>query len=232
MTPDERNLLAHFLQDLAQTRGGLKDAEASDMITRTVTSNPDAAYVLVQHAIIADQALHAAQARVAELESQLRAQQPGQGGSSSFLGGGGGQSSQGQPWGAPQQPQGGYGQQQPYGQQQGYGQQPYGQQPYGAAPQAPPQGGMGGMLGGLFGGGAGGQPAQPGGFGSFLKTAGTTAAGVAGGEMLFSGLSGMFGGHHGGGMFGGGQPVENVTINEYGGDDGGYDDGDVDDGNY
>jgi hypothetical protein len=235
MTPEERSLLSTFLQDLSQARGGLKDAEASDLIDRTIRANPDAAYVLVQHAIIADQALHAAQARVNELEAQLRAQSPGQGGPTSFLGGGQQQQPQGgAPWGAaPQQgygqPQGGYGQQQGY--QQGYGQQPgYGQQGY----DAPPPQQRGGMLGGLFGGG--GQPAQSGGFGSFLRQAGTTAAGVAGGEMLFSGLSGMFGGHRGGGMFGGGEPTENVTINEYGGDDrnrdfddGGYDDGGVDD---
>ncbi len=60
---------------------------------------------------------------------------------------------------------------------------------------------------------------------------GTTAAGVAGGEFLFSGLSNLFGGGHSGGFFGGGyggggygQPMENVTINNYGddnGDDGG-----------
>jgi uncharacterized protein len=42
------------------------------------------------------------------------------------------------------------------------------------------------------------------GLGSFLRNAGTTAAGVAGGEMLFSGLRGLFGGHGGGGGFGGG----------------------------
>jgi hypothetical protein len=242
MTPEERSLLSNFLQDLSQARGGLKDAEASDLIDRTIRTNPDAAYVLVQHAIIADHALHAAQARVNELEGQLRAQAPGQGGPTSFLGGAPQGQPQGQPWGAGQ-PQPGYGQQQqPYGQQPGYGQpQPgYGQQPgqqpgYPPGYDAPPQPQRGGLLGGLFGGG--GQPTQPSGFGSFLRTAGTTAAGVAGGEMLFSGLSGMFGGHRGGGMFGGGEPVENVTINEYGGgdrdrdfDDGGYDDGGYDDG--
>ncbi len=238
MTPEERSLLSTFLQDLSQARGGLKDAEASDLIDRTIRANPDAAYVLVQHAIIADQALHAAQARVNDLETQLRAQAPGQGGPTSFLGGGQQQQPQGgAPWGAASQQ--GYAQPQPgYGQQPGY-QQGYGQQPppgYGQGYDAPPQPQRGGgMLGGLFGGG--GQPAQTGGFGSFLRQAGTTAAGVAGGEMLFSGLSGMFGGHRGGGMFGGGEPTENVTINEYGGgddrnrdfDDGGYDNGGVDD---
>lgn len=207
MTPDERNLLSHFLQDLSQARGGLKDTEASEMIERSLRSSPDAAYLLVQHALIADQALHAAQDRIAQLEGQLRDGQQAPQGGGSFLGGGA-------PWGGrPQQPS-----------------QPAYDAGY-AQPQPPPQ--RGGMLGGLFGGG---QPAQPGGFGSFLRSAGTTAAGVAGGEFLFSGLSNMFGGGHGG--FGGGYggPTENVTINEYGdgGDmgQGGYDDGGVGDGGY
>lgn len=209
MTPDERNLLGRFLQDLTQARGGLKDAEAADMIDRTLRSNPDAGYLLVQHAIIADQALHAAQDRIAQLERQAQGGAPAQSGGS-FLGGGAG------PWG---------------GGQQGYAQQP--QQPQYAPQQpqyAPQQPQRGGLLGGLFGGG---QPAQPGGFGSFLRSAGTTAAGVAGGEFLFNGLSNMFGGGRGYGGGFGGPPMENVTINEYGdggGDPGGFDDGGFNDG--
>uniref|UniRef100_UPI0015771654 DUF2076 domain-containing protein n=1 Tax=Caulobacter sp. S45 TaxID=1641861 RepID=UPI0015771654 len=187
MTPDEKTLLTRFLQDLTQARGGLKDAEASDLIDRSLLANPDAAYLLVQHAIIADQALHAAQDRIGQLESQLREAQPSGQGGGSFLGAGG-------PWQGGQQgsPQQGYA-------QPGYVQQPYPAQQAQAAYSPPPQ--RGGLLGGLFGGG---QPAQPGGFGSFLRTAGTTAAGVAGGEFLFSGLSNMFGGGRGGG-FGGGR---------------------------
>ncbi len=197
MTPDERNLLG--------ARGGLKDAEAAEMIDRSIRSNPDAAYLLVQHALISDQALHAAQDRIAQLEGSLRGGgQPAQGGGS-FLGGGGPQA---QPAYAQPQPQPAY--------QGGYGQ---------AQPQSPVGGGM---LGGLFGGG---RPAQPGGFGSFLRTAGTTAAGVAGGEFLFSGLHNLFGGHGGYGGFGGG-PMENVTINEYGDGGQGFDPGGADPGGY
>jgi hypothetical protein len=186
MTPDERNLLSNFLRDLDQARGGPKDAEAEAMIIQTLSRNPDAAYLLVQHTILSDQALLAAQNRIAELESQGRGAAP----ASSFLGGGG-------PWS-----QSGQGAQAP--------------PPTTSVPQyAPP-------------------PASPfslgGGLGSFLRNAGTTAAGVAGGEMLFEGLSGLFGGHRGfGGGFGGGgfggfggAPVENVTINEYNDDAGAY----------
>ena len=200
MTPDERNLLTQFLGDLSQAQGVAKDRDAAAMIDDTIRRNPDSAYVLVQHAILADQALIQAQAQIADLQAQLQgAQQPQP--QSSFLGGAGLGPRVAQPqtaWGqAAQQPQ----------------QAPQQSQPI-----------FGGAGAGLFSGG--------GGLGSFLRTAGTTAAGVAGGEMLFSGLSGLFGGHRGGGFggFGGGggwdQPVENVTINEYGGDDGGgYDDG-------
>jgi hypothetical protein len=183
MTPDERNLLTNFLRDLDQARGGPKDAEAEAMIQQALSRNPDAAYLLVQHTILSDQALLAAQNRIAELESQGRGAAP----AASFLGGGG-------PWA-----------------QGGQAAPPATSVPAYAPPPASPF-----SLGG--------------GLGSFLRTAGTTAAGVAGGEMLFEGLSGLFGGHRGfGGGFGGfgggygGAPIENVTINEYN-DDGGYGD--------
>src|ERR1700756_6011391 len=84
MTPDERQLLTRFLQDLAQARAGQKDSEAASLIGQAINANPDAPYLLVQHAVMADQALHAAQGRIAELEAQQR----GQSQSQSFLGGG------------------------------------------------------------------------------------------------------------------------------------------------
>ena len=196
MTPDERDLLDRFLSDLARARPGPKDAEAADRIERALRSNPDAAYVLVQHAILADQALAEAQARIETLE-RAAGPAPGQG---SFLGGRGRDDGR-----YPPPPSGAY----------SAGAYP--------ATSVPP------TNGGTFGGGA----PQPGpfsgggGLGNFLRSAGTTAAGVAGGAFLFEGLSNMFGGHHGGGYgfggFGGGPGVENVTINEYG-DRGDFDD--------
>lgn len=183
MTPDERTLLTNFLRDLTAVRGATKDGEADSLIGQALSTNPDAAYLLVQHAIVADQALHTAQARIVDLEAQVR--MPVQPAASSFL------PSTANPWGSPAQPA-------------------YASPPSYAPPDQRPS---------IFGGG--------GGLGSFLRSAGTTAAGVAGGEMLFGGLSDLFGGHHGGGMFGGGQgfgsePRENVVINNYsdGGDDG------------
>ena len=76
MTPDERTLLGNFLRDLDAARGVAKDPEADSAIAQALQANPDAAYVLVQHAIVADQSLHAAQQRIAELEDQLREPAP------------------------------------------------------------------------------------------------------------------------------------------------------------
>jgi hypothetical protein len=140
MTPDERNILQQFLQDLSQTRGAAKDPDADAMIGQAIRSNPDAAYLLVQHAIIADQALHAAQAQIDELESQTM---PATQSSPSFLGGG----------------------------------QSYTPQPYQGQAQAPVQSSPFAANSGL---------------GGFLRSAGTMAAGVAGGEFLAQGLSNIF----------------------------------------
>ena len=75
-----------------------------------------------------------------------------------------------------------YGQPQPqYAQQPQYAPPPPG---YGA----PPMGGPGAS-----------------GMGSFLRSAGTTAAGVAAGALAFEGIRSMFGGGFGGGGFGGGE---------------------------
>jgi hypothetical protein len=182
MTPEERGLLQRFLQDLVQTRGVNKDAEAESMIYDALRASPDAAYVLVQHAILSDQALHAAQDQIATLQNQIC--NAGSGPPARFLGGP-------SPWAqaAPPQPQ--------------------------AQPQPQPSHGFLGP----------GPFASGGGLGSFLRNAGTTAAGVAGGALLFEGLSGLFGGGRGGGFggFGGGQPTE-VVNNYY--DDGGGSSGD------
>lgn len=207
MTPDERQILSHFLNDLVNARSGPKDPEAAQMIDQALRANADGAYLLVQHAVISDQALHDAQAQIADLQQQLQAAQAqaaqSQGqqapGGGSFFGGAGA----GGPWGA-RQAQPGYS-------QPGYNPGGYVPQTYAQPAQAQPQ-----PQGGMFGGG--------GGLGSFLRQAGTMAAGVAAGDMLFSGLSGMFGGGRGfGGGYGGGG-VENVTINNYGDDS--DDDGD------
>ena len=75
MTPDERSILQSFLADLGATPNVTKDPEADAMIQQAVRSNPDAVYLLVQHAILADQALHAAQAQLAGQGSSFLPQQ-------------------------------------------------------------------------------------------------------------------------------------------------------------
>lgn len=97
------------------------------------------------------------------------------------------------------------------------GQQPaWGATPPPMPPQAQPQAAAPSWKDRLFGGATPAQaPAAP----SFLASAATTAAGVAGGMFLFDGIENLLGGHHGGGGFfgGGGQPsvIENVTENNY-----------------
>lgn len=65
MTYEERNILQAFLADLSRAPAVTKDPEAEAMIQDAVRSNPSAVYLLVQHAILSDQALHAAQAQLA-----------------------------------------------------------------------------------------------------------------------------------------------------------------------
>ena len=207
MTPEERDLLQRFLQDLTATRAQGKDAEAANQIERAMRASPDAAYVLVQHAIISDQALHAARDQIAQLQNQLAgAQQPAP---ASFLGqGAGAPPPQPSPW----------------------------VRAAGAAPPPAPDQYAQAPRQSFFGPGP---FQQGGGLGSFLRNAGTTAAGVAGGALLFDGLSGLFGGHRGfGGMGGfggfggggwGGQPTE-IIENNYYDDVGGAGGGDFDGG--
>ncbi len=175
MSPEERQMLTGLFDRIRGAAGTPRDPEAEALISDNVRSMPYAPYLLAQAVIVQDQALQAANGKIQELESRLRAEQqpqqaPGAGG---FLGGissifGGGNPP---PRPAPPPPQG----------------SPWGQQQY-APP--PPQGGpMGGAPGGFMGGGA------PGG-GGFLKGALGAAAGVAGGVLLADSIRGLFGQHN------------------------------------
>jgi hypothetical protein len=136
MTPDERNILQAFLADLATTSPQATDPEAEAMIQAAMQRNPHAGYLLVQHAILADQALHAAQA-------QLAAQQQAQP-AISFL-----------PQAAPSQA---------------------------LSPWAGPAGAL--VQSSPF--------AANSGLGSFLRSAGQMAAGVAVGDLVAQGISNIF----------------------------------------
>lgn len=85
MSPSDTQKLHDFLGQLIQARGIQKDPEADALIQRAVAQQPDAAYLLVQRALLMEQALDSARARIVSLESQLQQEQQQQGRSSGGL---------------------------------------------------------------------------------------------------------------------------------------------------
>ncbi len=73
MNSQERNQLSQFLNQLNEVTLTQKDAEAEALIRDAVAKQPDAAYLLVQRALLQDQALSAAKAQIAELQNQMQA---------------------------------------------------------------------------------------------------------------------------------------------------------------
>ena len=61
---------------------------------------------------------------------------------------------------------------------------------------------------------------MPGAGSGFLRQAATTAAGIAGGALLFQGIQSLFGPHYGGGFLSGMPPQPGIseTVNNYYGD--------------
>jgi hypothetical protein len=169
MTPQERDLITHLLERLKGTAGQPKDLEAESLIRASMAEQPDAPYFLVQTVLIQDMALTNAQHRIAELEKQLAAAPPAAAQPASFLGGLFGRSAPAA--GAP--PSGPWSRPAPV-QPQWQG-QPMMSQPMMA--QAMP----------MMASGSG-----------FLRQAATTAAGIAGGALLFEGIQSLFGQHAGG----------------------------------
>jgi hypothetical protein len=215
MEPQESELITTLLTRLQGAVGQPKDAEADQMIRQAMTQMPDAPYYLVQTVLIQDLSLHNAQNRMAELEKQL-ADATAAKSSGSFLGGLLGRSQPAQPPPAASVPPSGPWTRAPQAQpgypQPGYAQQPAYPPPGYAQPGYAPAGGM-------FGGSGN----------SFLRSAATTAAGVAGGALLFQGISSLFGhgyasglgGFGGIGGFGGmGMPggLSETVVNNYYGD--------------
>src|SRR6266852_769904 len=205
MVPQERDLITTLLARLKSAGGQPKDPEAHTLIRQAMVEQPDAPYYLVQTVLIQDLSLHQAQNRIAELEGQLANAQPAK--RTSFLGGLFGTSQPASP-AAGSVPSAG-----PWARTPQVAPAPPPQQGY-AQPQqgyAPAGGGM--MGGGMMGGGGG----------SFLRSAAATAAGIAGGALLFQGISSMFG--HGyanslsGGMGGMTPGLGETVINNYSGGD-------------
>jgi uncharacterized protein len=206
MTPQEKDLITTLLTRLKSAEAQAKDPEAEALIRQAMAEQPDAPYFLAQTVLIQDISLHHAQNRIAGLEKELAEAQQAQKPAPSFLGGLFGRSE------PPAAPSAG-------------SVPPSGPWTHAAAPPPPPYGpspgpgyaqpGSSPMAGGLLGGGMGG--------GGFLRSAAATAAGVAGGALLFEGIRSLFG-HGAGGIIGnqGATPGlgETVINNYYGSDPG------------
>lgn len=83
MTPQELQALESFLAQLTQAQAGTKDPQAEARIAEAVARQPDAAYLLVQRAMLLDQALAGAKTQIAQLQTRLQAAQAT--GSGAFL---------------------------------------------------------------------------------------------------------------------------------------------------
>jgi uncharacterized protein len=153
MQSQERELITGLFGRLQPFEAQPRDGEADALIKDTVARQPAAPYLLVQTVLVQEQALKAAQERIAELEAKAGAAPAGSGflGSAPKIG----------PWGAP------------------------------AAPNAPPPS-VPSTRSPLQ---AAVAPQQAG--GGFLRTAMATAAGVAGGALLFEGIRNLMGSNPG-----------------------------------
>jgi uncharacterized protein len=180
MTPEEQNLIEGLFQRLRQADTNPKDAQAEQLIRAKTAELPSATYLLVQAVLVQEHALTNAQARIADLENQLRtAQAQPAGGGGSFLSGVSrlfGNKPQPEPASPPPLPRQG-----PVP-QQAQSTPP----PITVVPQSTPS------------------PSTinlgPSSGGSFLQSAMATAAGVAGGQLLFQGIESLIG--HNAGPFG------------------------------
>jgi hypothetical protein len=214
MTPQEESMLNDLVRRVQQTQLTEKDPQAQQLLDEQLGGNPDSLYILSQTVLVQKYALEQAQRRIEQLQQQ-QTTQPAK--TTSFLGNLFGHREEASPA------------QQPYAQQQ---------QSY-APPQPPPyapvnQPGYTVYPPPAYP--AAGYPPQgyaPSGGSSFLRSAATTAAGVAAGALAFEGVEslmhgfghsagfgGGFGEPYGGGFSGmgggfGERPIEENVVNNY-----------------
>ncbi len=174
MTPQEQALVDELFDRLASVENAPRDPEAERVIANGLRRAPHAVYALVQTALVQDEALKRANARMEELEAQLdsgpQVQQQG-----SFL------DSMREAVLGRREPRGSVPSiRSPATQTSPVSPPPY-EGGFGYPPQMP--------SGPAFGSG-----------GSFLGTAASTAAGVIGGALLMDGIRSMFGHHAGSGI--------------------------------
>jgi hypothetical protein len=169
MTPEERNLVNDLFDRLAALENAEREPEAERVIQEGLRRAPHAVYALVQTALVQDEALKRADARIHDLEAQFGnpAEPPRAGG---FLGSMR-EALTGRRGSVPSvRP----------------GDAPMGAPPDYPGPPPPPMA----AAGPAFGGAGGGR-------GSFLGTAAAAAAGTIGGSLLLDSIRGMMGHHQG-----------------------------------
>jgi len=165
-----------LLDRLNKTEGQLRDPEAETLIRETTAGRPDAPYSLVQTVLIQDLSLHNAQRRITDLGTQLTETKRASSAPPSFLGRPsflGAVFGQGGPSGGVRTsnvPPSGPGTGPPIAETPQPG---YAPEQSSAARSAPGAGLMDGS--------------------GFLRSAATTAAGIAGGALLFEGIQSIFG---------------------------------------
>ena len=176
MTPQERQLVDELFDRLAGLENNPRDPDAEHVIADGVRRAPDAVYALVQTALVMDEALKRANARIEELQAQVGGEeQPQSGGFLDSMRDAvlGRRDPRGSVPSVRAQAQSSSVSPPPFQSQAGY---PPQTSPYPAGP----------GMGPTFGSG-----------GSFLGTAASTAAGVIGGGLLLNSIRSMFGDHAG-----------------------------------
>src|SRR5262249_50735689 len=89
MTPEERQLITGLFERMRGFGPPDKDRDAEYLINQQLRALPDSTYMLVQSVLVQEQALENAQSRIQELEDQLREREGGEppGKPGGFLGG-------------------------------------------------------------------------------------------------------------------------------------------------
>ena len=173
MTPQESELVDELFNRLVQLETAQRDPEAERLIADGLRRAPHAVYALVQTALLQDEALKRANARIEELQAQASGAAEPEQRPASFL----------------DSMRDALGGRAPHGSvpsvRTAGGSQSQGQQPEPGYPRQMPLSGYSGAPG--FGSG-----------GSFLGSAASAAAGVIGGALLLDGIRSMFGHHVGG----------------------------------
>src|ERR1700685_747645 len=75
MNPQEQQLVDELFDRLAQVENNPRDPDAERVIANGVRRAPHAAYALVQTALVMDEALKRANARIEELQAQVGGEQ-------------------------------------------------------------------------------------------------------------------------------------------------------------